>query len=49
MTTMILPVAGFFVGSFIFAGLGGVVIAFSLRGFEHHKRMLLLRHDGLAV
>jgi hypothetical protein len=49
MTTTILPVAGILLGSFIFAGLGGFVIAFSLRGFEHHRRMLLLRHDGLPA
>ncbi|MDQ1672579.1 MAG: hypothetical protein QOC98_1141 [Frankiaceae bacterium] len=47
MTTTILPVAGFIAGSFIAAGVGGVAIAYSLRGLEHHKQTLLLRHERL--
>jgi hypothetical protein len=47
--TTILPVAGVLVGSFIVASLGGVAIAFSLRGLEHHKKILLLRHERLLA
>jgi hypothetical protein len=45
--TTVLPIAGVIAGSFIVAGLGGVVVAYSLRGFEHHKQTLLLRHERL--
>jgi hypothetical protein len=47
MSSPILPVAGILAGSFLAAGLGGVAIAFSLRGLEHHKQTLLLRHERL--
>jgi hypothetical protein len=47
MTTPTLPVAGFIAGSFIVAGLGGVATAYALRGLEHHKQALLVRHARL--